>query len=298
MRDSLIMENHAVAGDFAPIKRPEKYSREELESFVNGVIRASSHMKEVYEKIGVDSVRNQKEFGFPYYIVSLHGCLPLFDILTIVDASVDTDRAVYLPGSSKIQNSRDVLRNCFENFLREKEDETAAVTPLLSLDEVVGGHSVERLFKSYETALRRVARHHLEGSERRKGDIEEVAHDLREQFPLRVMGIRDMRCQGRKLSNEYLQRVEESLIIEVPVKKIITMDDPDYQVVEFDHPRSSGWTPALGYFPSVSESRRTRVYEELLKDIARYVGADPDRINLERARISSDCAKYARKPLH
>ncbi len=273
----------------------EKYTSEELESFVKGIIGASSFMRQSYEQMSMDCFNKGTEIGSPYYIISLHGCLPLFDILTMVDPSVDTDRAIYFPGSSRVQDSRDVLRRCFENFLLEKEEETGELTPLFSLDEVVGGHSVERLIKSYESALRRVARHKLEGRERRRGDIEEDVYDLKQLFPLKIFGLRDLR-KNRKMSLEYQKRVDERQIIEVPVKRIITMDDPDYEIVTFDHPKSNGWRANEGFYPRVLETRRTSLYESLLKDIARYVGADPERISLERSRIISDCEKYSRKP--
>jgi len=131
----------------------EKYSREELESFVDGILDASRTMKRVYEDIAVKTVKYGEEIESPFYLVNLHGSLPLFDILSIVDPSVDVDRAIYFPGSSRIQRSRDVLRYCFENFFWEKQDETNARTPVFSLDEVVGGHSVERVINSYNSAI-------------------------------------------------------------------------------------------------------------------------------------------------
>lgn len=277
---------------------PSKYSPQELKSFVDGVIAASSLMRREYETLAIDCAKSHRNFGFPHYIVSLHGCLPLFDILNIVDAMVDTDKAVYFPGSSRIKDSREVLRRCFENFLREKDEETGDVTPLFSLDEVVGGHSVERLIRSYETGVRRLASHRLRGSERRMSDVDEWVYDLKQKFPLRVFGLRDMRNPNRKMSWEYLKRVEDGEIFEIPVKKIITMDDPDYESVRFAHPVSKGWQASEGFFPRIEEVTRTRVYENFLKDVARYMGADPDRINLERSRLISDCEKYSRKPEH
>ena len=95
--------------------RNEKYSREDLESFVNGIISASKSMRYIHSR----SQKTLQEIDNPYYVVNLHGSLPLFDVLTIVDQDIDVDRAVYFPGSSRIQNSSDILRYCFENFLWE-----------------------------------------------------------------------------------------------------------------------------------------------------------------------------------
>lgn len=261
----------------------EKYSRDELESFVEGM-----------RKVSVDL----REINPAFYIVSLNGGLPLFDVLTIVDPSVDTSKAVYFPGSSRIKNSEEVLTRCFENFFLEQQDRGDAehVRSLASLDEVVGGHSVGRLFNCYQGASRRVARYNLNSTENevRKGAVDEEAYDLRKQFPLKVFGVRDMRDQDRRMREEYKKRVKTKEISEYPIYKIITMDDPDYETVKFAHPQSSGFA-GVGYYPKVQEIVRTALYDELLRDIAGYMGANPDEIHLSRSRVISDCEKYAKK---
>ncbi len=303
----------------------EKYTREELESFVNGILDASKTMKKVYEDfavktikegmetdvdevnieikdpiLAVKTVKEGMEIEPPFYLVNLHGSLPLFDILTIINPSIDVDRAFYFPGSSRIQRSKDVLRYCFENFLLEKQDETGAKTPIFSLDEVVGGHSVERVINSYNSAVRRVARENLRGSERRKEDIEETAYDLKSQFPLFIFGIRDMRNLGRKLNQRYSilsnPNNAERIVYEFPVKRIITMDDPDYEVLKFQHPNTSGWTPEGGFYPKVGEFVEKRAYMDLLHDVARMIGADPEMVDPSRARVRIHCERYSKKP--
>lgn len=260
----------------------EKYTRDELIDFVDGIRRAAADIR----------ILNPS-----YYVVSLNGGLPLFDISTIVDSSIDTRNAVYFPGSSRIKDCEEVLTRCFENFFLEQQDRGDAENPrnLVSLDEVVGGHSVGRLFNCYQSASRIIAKHNLYGNEARKGAIDEEAYDLRTQFPLKVFGIRDMRKEIR-MRNEYKRRVQDGEIKEYKVPKIITMDDPDYQTVEFAHPRSSGFS-GVGYYPKVEKTVRTAFYDELLRDVAGYIGTDPNDIHLDRSRIISDCEKYSRKPV-
>jgi hypothetical protein len=282
------------------IDRPEKYTREELLSFIDGIRGASAKMKSVYSELEERAREEDRGIEPPCYIINLHGSLPLFDILTIIDPNVDTDRAVYFPGSSRIQKSKEVLRRCFENFLWEKQDEVGNQTPLFSLDEVVGGHSVERMINAYNAALRRVAKENLKGTERRKGDIDEVSYDLRNQFPLYVMGIKDSRNLCRNMNRRYLVLSNSSnpdrVVQEFPVKKIITMDDPDFETIRFQHPVSSGWTPENGYYPRIAEVCEKRPYMDLLHDVARFVGADPEMVDPSRARVSTHCDRYSQKP--
>jgi hypothetical protein len=277
-----------------------KYTREELVSFVNGIITASASMRGLMSVISNNAVECQKSTESPYYIVNLHGSLPLFDILCIADPSVDVDRAVYFPGSSRIQNSREVLRKCFYNFLIEKQDETSSITPLFSIDEIVGGHSVERVINAYNSALNGVARKNLEGTERRAADIQEVAYDLKHQFPLHIFGVKDTRNLGRKMNQRYLHFSSETnsnrMVFEFPVKKIITMDDPDYETLEFSHPTSSGWTPDNGYYPKIEALFFKRAYMDLLHDVARLIGSDPEMVNPSRARVITHCERYSRNP--
>lgn len=281
----------------------KKYTRDDLESFVNGITNASRTMKQVYEKITKES---RKEIGSPYYIVNLHGSLPLFDILTIVDQDIDVDRAFYFPGSSRIQHSSDVVRYCFENFLWEKQDEGNAVSPLFSIDEVVGGHSVERVINSYNSAVRRVARQNLRGTERRKGDIEEESFDLLQQFPLTIFGIHDLgrfknKIKERERMNcRYLELSDpnnkDRIIYEFPVNRVITMDDPDYELVKFQHPTTSGWKPSGGFYPKIESLITSRYYMDLLHDVARIVGVNPELVDPSRARVRTHCERYSVKP--
>jgi len=69
-------------------------------------------------------------------------------------------------------------------------------------------------------------------------------------------------------------------------KKIITMDDPGFHIVQFAHPNSSGWN-GKGYYPKIKGFKVTDEYLDLLEQIAREQGINPDTIEivgLERMR--------------
>jgi len=258
----------------------EKYTREQLVSFTDAIRSAAGAVAEVNPS---------------FYIVSLNGGLPLFDVMSVLDRNVDSQRAIYLPGSSKINNCADVLTNCFENFFLEKRDQSDDVMPLVSLDEVVSGRSVERLFNSYNAASRRVMRAQYGASQKQKDLVEFEALQLRNQFPLSVFGIREIRPAGSKLDQTYLGRVKKGEVREYFTDKIITMDDPDYQTVEFAHPNTKGFV-GTAFQPRVQQIILKRPYLDLLADIARYIGVDPETVHPERTRVVSDCDKYSRKP--
>jgi len=255
------------------------YNEAELASFVDGLRGAAVHLRELNPS---------------FYLVSLNGGLPLFDALTIIDRSLNPEQAVYFPGSSKIRDCANVLTRCFQNFFLEKKDQSADVRKLASIDEVVSGNSVERLFNAYNTASRMIARAHLGSSQRMKELVELEARDLRANFPLKVLGVKEMRGLGNRMAPTYQQRVKDGEVIEFPIERIITMDEKDFETIEFESPPSTGFTQ--GYMPRVKSAPIKAKYMALLRDIARYVGADPERIVLpSRTRIASDCDKYARR---
>ncbi len=260
----------------------EKYTGEQLTSFVNAIRDAAP----------VIAKRNPA-----HYIISLHGSLPLFDILTMVDRTVDTDRAVYFPGSSRINNSADILTRCFENFFLERQDETDKVRHLASIDEVVTGASVSRVLNAYHSASRKVARGVLGSSQELKDGVEKEAQKIRRHFPIVVYGIKEVRTEGVKMKADYLNKVKGGEVLEFPTLRIITMDDPDYQTIEFDHPTSNGFAGQC-FYPRVKNIISSKIYLDLLSDVARMLGIDPDSIEPHRARIASDCEKYSKKPLY
>ena len=261
--------------------KADKYTEEELENFVRAIKDASVAIAE----------KNPR-----HYIVSLNGGLPLFDILGLIDRDVNPDQAVYFPGSSKINNSAQVLTRCFTNLFLEKQDETSEARPLISLDEVVSGHSVKRVMNAWNKASREIARSNLGNSHKQRDYVEAEAKKLRGLFPLFVFGIREVRKDGKTVMNrEYLNGVKGGQILEFPTKRIITMDDLDYQTVRFDHPRTSGFKGQC-YFPKVKEIVLSREYLSLLKSVAKMVGVDPESVEPHRARVESDCEKYSTKP--
>ncbi|MBS3086334.1 hypothetical protein J4422_01390 [Candidatus Pacearchaeota archaeon] len=251
------------------------YSREDFEDFMKGMQKAAGLVR---------------AFNPSIYMVSLNGGQPLFDVLTIADRNVDPSLAVYFPISSKIMDSGKVAERCFTNLLLERQHQGSEPQRILSLDEVVSGGSVSKILNAYDTALRIVGKHNV-GKHDRPAITKEVEH-LAGQFPLRIIGIKEARVRTRK---KYEEEVRKGRIEEIPVKKILTMDDPDMHIAVFDHPTSNGWN-GQGYFPTVGDIRITPKYQAFLGDTARYFGVDPVDVSPQGiGRISEHTRKYSEK---
>jgi len=253
-----------------------KYSVVELDSFIDGIRRAATGIR---------------EWNPGYHIVSLNGGLALFDILGILDENIDPDLAFYFPGSNKIRNQEAVLTRCFENLFLKKQGAVEGRRPLSSLAEVVGGDSVERLFHAYNAAATNVARHNVifAGNEARSESIDDDIYVLKNRFPLKVFGIKDMRELGVRMNREYMERLDKGDVMQFPVQRIITRGDPDYETVQFVQ-------EGVDYLPRVERTVITHEYGVLLSDIARRIGASPNRVDPSRLNVISDCERYTKDP--
>lgn len=257
-----------------------------------------------------DFIKNLKIAGekinaiYPQYLmISLNGGLPLYECLKLVDREIsnrldDTNNVVYFPASSKIFDSKQVIKNCFENFLNEKLDESDARRRIVSLDEVISGGSVGRLLNGYHYASRQMAKRNLrKGSkEATQEAIDKEAYEIRERMPYTIIGLREMRSNS-SVGPEYKKYVEAGTIIEIPTAKILTLDNPDVQILDWDHPNSSGYVGDK-FWPRIKGFTVKDSYLDFLKSVAAYVGVDPETVgcpkNLEKIR--ADCAKYSKKP--
>lgn len=255
----------------------KKY-KELFEDFVEGIKNASKKIKEI---------------GPDYLIVSLNGGLPLYDSLTIIDRDFDDpSMVVYMPTSSKFKDSVPLTRRCFENLLSEKLDESDKSRKFVSLDEILSGGSVARLLNSYHFASRQIAKKNLQkyGKQPVQKIIDEEAEKIRERMSYQIVGLREQRPE-LKMKNEYIKNVKEGLISEIPVSKIITLDNKDVQIIEWLKPRDAQF-----YLPKIVNFQIKISYLNFLESIATYVGVDPENVgpkNLEK--IKNDCEKYSKK---
>lgn len=285
------MANKTLQKPHLPIRLEEEKDdggKVKFEDFINSLRIAGERIKEENPK---------------FYIVSLNGGLPLYECLSIIDRDIaeqlkDINNVVYFPASSKIKNSGVVVQNCFENFLLEKFDESNKTRKIVSLDEVLGGGSVCRLLNGYHYASRQLARKNLKinNKEMKQEYVDDEAQKIRERMPYRIIGLREERPSA-VISKEYQNHVDEGTIIEIPVKKILTLDEEKLQIIEWDHPNSSGYVGG-NYWPRIKGFDVKASYLDFLRKIASYVGVNPESVSgpVLAEKIRSDCAKYSKKP--
>jgi hypothetical protein len=114
-------------------KRPTfEYTKTELKAFVDALAR-----------IGQDIHVLQPDA----IIAPMNGANPFIDVLAIIDSRFDPSQVDYLPSSSRIHQSPEVISHWYSNYLQAHP----TVRKTCFLDEVVSGSSVVKLHTS--TAL-------------------------------------------------------------------------------------------------------------------------------------------------
>jgi len=259
------------------------YTKEQFNSFLEAMVLANKRIKEENPSL---------------LLVTLNGGLPIYDCLTIINPELDdSTRVVYFPASSTIMDCKTVTEHCFENLLSERIDHSDKPRKIVSVDEVVSGGSVSRLINAYESATRQIARKNLRGNDKpsKQNEINQEAKVMQGLMPYQIVGLKQPR-PGVVMSHEYEEHVKQGYIFEIPVPKIITMDNTDIQIIEWDHPSTSGYHGDK-FWPRVRGFNVKNSYLDFLRSVAAYIGINPDTVgpkNLERIR--SDCAKYSKKP--
>ena len=165
------MENQNITIKPANIRLKETPLNEKralFEDFIKSLKIAGERIRQIYPQ---------------YLMISLNGGLPLYECLKLVDREIsqkldDINNVVYFPSSSKIFDSKQIIKYCFENFLGEKLDESDTKRKIVSLDEVISGGSVGRLLNGYHYASRQIAKRQLSKNKSQVA-IDKAAQEIR-----------------------------------------------------------------------------------------------------------------------
>lgn len=170
-------------------------SNETLKSFVKGM----EHVDEKIEEINPD-----------YIIAPMIGAIPFIDTLNIINEDFDNFKVEYVPASNKIHNLKFVLRNWFNNFLDENASDNGLT--LLSLDEVVSGNSLQRVYKQFDNARSDYTQRKavdLFGKAVRFNDhnVRDYMNELKAKIKYKSVGVVDS-----KLDKKEKQKIQNTLI--------------------------------------------------------------------------------------
>ncbi len=299
---------------------------ETLEAYVESMRKASEQIK-----------KQNPDF----LVAPMLGSIPFIDALAIIDEEFNSDKVVYMPASSRIDNVNQVIEKWFYNFLNDIVKSPEKFPTFLGIDEVVSGQSVLRCFKMIDFATQKkrkeirqdlVERLHSkdlekalqslreidilteneksyelgeirnglqqriykENSEQAKIDskyaVSLIKENLEKKLIYRTIGIEDSKCLNR--SKKYEELKDKERIISIPVPQIITRDNPDYCPPRFEINKGSGYAK---FSPKVKDFVVTSQYLGFLRDVAKIIGKDPDKVAPVNMNSILNSSKYLDK---
>ncbi len=238
--------------------------KETLETFVSGMINVSKAIH---------------RFDPNVIIAPMNGAVALVDILNIVDPNFDISQVEYMPASSKLTGVRQAITNWTRNFLAENCP-TEGGYRMAVIDEVVSGNSSVRVYKSITEGINQFARERVQ-------QLGISPKTIKRRIDYKSIGCKDNKCPVR--SKEYKNMVERGVAEYHDVGTILTMDNPDCTLVQF---RSEMQGDKLVFSPQIENIVVSRSYLALLDNIAKIVGADPEKVSpINQNKIMSS-AKY------
>lgn len=215
-------------------------------------------------------------------VAPLMGAGPLVDVMNIVDGEFPNERIEYVPASSRLHRARDVMRCAFENIIRAYCPDGGRV---LSIDEVVSGSSVLRVFKQFDAARMNYANRKTlelfgEDVDFREDKVRAFRDEVYNSIVYKSLGIVDskMRRLGKRMITGYDEHVNNGVIIPVDTDQIVTMDRVGFFPVKYKAIRKKGERTI--YLPEVEGFDVSREYMDFLLSVAEITGIDPETVTV------------------
>ena len=231
-----------------------------------------------FEKVN-DLIREEKP---DCLVAPMFGAVPFIDILNIIDDEFPNDFVEYVPASNKVYKVRDVLRGAFLNLIKAYAPNGGS---FLSIDEVVSGNSLTRVYKQFNAARMDYANKKTKeifGNETdfTKENVRKFRDELVDSISYKSIGIVDSKLERlNKVKHEtYLDLLKEGVVLPVKVDCIVTMDRMDffpakYKIAYNDQDQAV-------FLPVVSDFQISPVYVDFLAQVAGILGKDPQSVTM------------------
>lgn len=209
-------------------------------------------------------------------IAPMLGAVPFIDILNIVNDDFPNAKVEYVPASSKLHRLREVLRASFSNLIDAYAPNGGS---FLSLDEVVSGNSLVRVYKQFDTArinyaTAKTVQTYGKDVNFRDPAVQAYRQGLIEGIKYETIGIVDPKLERKKKTQnrEYLALVEQGVVHPIQTDGIVTMDRTDFFPAKYKT-RASGQGEL--YLPQIESFEANQEYMAFLRTVAGIVGKDP-----------------------
>ena len=215
-------------------------------------------------------------------LAPMFGAVPFIDILNIVDEEFPNEKVEYVPASNKVYRVREVLRSVFFNLIDAYAPNGGQ---FLSLDEVVSGNSIQRVYKQFEAARinyankKTVETYGLDTDFKLK-QVMDFRDSILNSIIYNSIGIIDPKMERTKkaMNPAYHLLVESGIVIPVKTDGIITMDDTKFFPAKYKTEKDDQGN--MAYLPVVQSFDVSSTYIDFLKSVAGILGKDPGDVTL------------------
>ncbi|MBI4145380.1 hypothetical protein HY493_04210 [Candidatus Woesearchaeota archaeon] len=217
-------------------------------------------------------------------IAPMFGAVPFIDVLNIIDEAFPNDKVEYVPASNKLHRVRDVLRGAFESVIRKHDTPEGA--RFLSIDEVVSGNSLTRVYKQFDAARvdyanKKTVETFGAATDFTKENIKAFRDSIVQRIAYNSIGITE--CGTRRASNrrnpEFQDLAQRGIVIPVDTECIVTMDRTEFFPCEYRMVEPKKGTPI--YLPVVEKFDISPEYIDFLRIVAAMLGKDTDQVTVQ-----------------
>jgi len=238
-----------------------------IENFIKGIEQAG------------DLIRQKK----PDCIVApMFGAVPFIDILNVIQDDFPNEIVEYVPASNKVHDVRNVIHGAMNSILEKYYNPEG--TKIVSIDEVVSGNSLMRVYKQFNSARQSFAdRKTIEvfgqDTSFENENIRAYRDNIKDKITYFSVGIIDSKLSRiRKQKNpEYLELLSKNIVLPVEVDSIITMDRPAFFPAKYKTAKNSEGRTM--YLPVVDNFDINKSYVDLLIHVAEIYGKDMSSAN-------------------
>lgn len=235
-----------------------------------------------------------KNKDYDCIIAPMFGAVPFIDILNIIDEEFQNEKVEYIPASNKVYRIREVLREAFQGII-------GAYTPnggsFISLDEVISGNSLQRIYKQFEAAKinyanKKTAETYGVDTDFNLKQVREFRDSIIKSIRYTSIGIMDpkMDRMKRNMNPAYKDLVENGIVIPIKTEGIVTMDNIEffpakYKVAKDDQGKTI-------YLPVVDAFNISSIYIDFLKNVAEILGKNPEEVTVRNIGKIRDSYKW------
>ncbi|MFH1972580.1 MAG: hypothetical protein ABIJ18_03835 [archaeon] len=215
-------------------------------------------------------------------IAPMFGSVPFIDVMNVINDNFPNEKVQYVPASNKVHRLREVLRSVFENVINNVAPHGGS---FLSIDEVISGNSLKRVYKQFDAARTNYANIKTKeffgpSVDFREENVQAYRDAIKDSISYKTIGIVDSKLQreGKELNETYQSLLEQKIVIPIETTQIVTMDRVGFFPAKYRMDKDSEGKRV--YLPVVDEFNISQEYIDFLHVVSEILGKNRDSVTV------------------